>query len=99
MKFLSIKKKGHAVSLYRSPSQRTDEFEAFLANLEKLISDISSGHSDFVLLIVDVNAKSRSWSNHDIIKRSTFGFSTDIVQHEVIDDGVYTYLREYIKLH
>ena len=81
------KKKGHAVSLYRSPSQRTDEFEAFLANLEKLISDISSGHSDFVKLIVNVNAKSRSWSNHDIIKRSTFGFSTDIVQHEVIDDG------------
>ena len=59
-------KKGYVVSFYRSLSQTSDEFEAFLANLEKLIFDVSSGYSDFVLLIGDINAKSRNWSNHDI---------------------------------
>ena len=59
-------KKGYVVPLYRLPSQTSDLFETFLANLEKLISNISSGHSDFVLLIGDFNAKSRNWSNHDI---------------------------------
>ena len=52
------------VSFYRSPSQSSNEFETFLANLEKLISDISSSHSDFVVLICGFNAKSRDWSNH-----------------------------------
>ena len=33
---------------------------------KKLIPDISSGHSDFVLLILDFNAKYRNWSNHKI---------------------------------
>ena len=54
------------VSLYRSPGQTSDELEAILANLEKRISDISSGNSDFVLLIGDFHVKSRNWSNHDI---------------------------------
>lgn len=47
------------VSLYWSLSQTSDEFEAFFASLEKLIFDISGSHSDFVLLICDVNAISR----------------------------------------
>ena len=52
--------------MYRSLTQTSDKFEGFLANLEKLISSISSGHSDFVLLISNFIAKSRNWSNHDI---------------------------------
>ena len=56
---------GYVSSLCRSPSQTSAEFEAFLANLEKPISDISSDCSDFVLLIGDFNVKFRNWSNHD----------------------------------
>ena len=37
-------KKSYVVSLYRSTSETADEFKAFLANLEKFIFDISSGH-------------------------------------------------------
>ena len=58
--------KGYAVSLYRSPSQTFDEFEVFLSNLEKLIFNSSSVHSDFVLLIGNFNVRSRNWSNHDL---------------------------------
>ena len=54
------------ISLYRSPSHKSNEFEEFLANLEKHISNIFSGHSNFVLLISDFNVKSRNWPNHDI---------------------------------
>ena len=35
-------KKGYVVSLYRSPSQTPDEFDSFINNFEKLISDIYS---------------------------------------------------------
>ena len=54
------------ISLYRSQSQMFGKFEAFLANLEKCISNLSSGQSNFVLLISDFHVKSRNWSNHDI---------------------------------
>ena len=51
-------KKIYVVSLYRSPSQTPDEFDYFINNLEKLIIDIYSRKVDFVLMIVDFNAKS-----------------------------------------
>ena len=54
------------ITLYRSPSHMSNEFEEFLANLGKHISNIFSGHSNFVLLISDFNVKSRNWPNHDI---------------------------------
>ena len=47
-------KKDYVASLYRSPSQTSDEFEAFVANLGKLISDVSSDHSDFLPLVCDI---------------------------------------------
>ena len=89
------------ISLYRSPSHKSNEFEEFLANLEKHISNIFSGHSNFVLLISDFNVKSRNWPNHDITAngRSTAEFSTDTIQDKAMDNGAYLYLREYVKLH
>ena len=44
----------------------SDKFEAFLVNLEKCISNVSSGQSNFVLLISDFHVKSRNRSDHDI---------------------------------
>ena len=53
------------VSLYRSPTQMSNEFEIFFANLEKLVFDFSGGHSDFVLLIDNFNVKSRNSLNQE----------------------------------
>ena len=55
-------KKGYIVSLYRSPSQITEEFESFINSFEELIIDIYSRKADFVLMIDDFNDKSCNWS-------------------------------------
>ena len=46
------------VMLYRSPSQKPDEFDPFINNFEKPIIDIYSRKADFVLIVGDFNAKS-----------------------------------------
>ena len=58
-------KKGHVVSLYRSPNQNFDEFELFLTNLGNLIADITSRNPQFMLLLGDFNAKSKTWFIND----------------------------------
>ena len=54
-------KKGYVFSLYRTPSQTSDEFDSFIKNLEKFIVNIYSWKADFLLLIGGFNAKSYSW--------------------------------------
>ena len=51
-------KRGYVVSLYRSPSQTSEEFDSFNTNLEKIVVDISRSNSLFVLIIGDFYAKS-----------------------------------------
>ena len=58
-------KKGYVFTLYRSPSQTSDEFQSFISNLEILLIDINSFAPHFVVLIGDFNAKSNSWSVSD----------------------------------
>ena len=58
-------KRGYVVSLYRSPSQTSDEFDSFITNLEKIVVDISKSNPHFLLLIGDLNAKSSNWSSND----------------------------------
>ena len=58
-------KKGCVITLYRSPSQTSDEFQSFISNLEILLIDINSFAPHFVVLIGDFNAKSNSWSVSD----------------------------------
>lgn len=54
-------KKWYVISLYRSPSQATDEFDLFRFNLQKLLVDISNRNLHFVLsLFCDFNVKSRN---------------------------------------
>ena len=63
---VSIKnKRGYVVSLYRSLSQMSDEFDLFITNLEKIVVDISRSNPDFVLLIGNFNAKCSNWSSND----------------------------------
>ena len=58
-------KRGYVVSLYRSPSQTSDEFDSFITNLEKIVVNISRSNPYFLLLIGDFNDKSSNWSSND----------------------------------
>ena len=55
-------KKGYVITLYRSPSQTSDDFQSFMSNLEKLLINVNSSDPHFVILLRDFNAKSKSWS-------------------------------------
>ena len=50
-------KKGYVVTLYRSPSQTSDEFDSFISNLEKLLINITSSDLHFMTLLGEFNAK------------------------------------------
>lgn len=78
----------------------SDEFETFLDNLEKLMFDFSSCHLHFTLFTGDFNAKSKNWSKYDTTtaKRSTAGFSFYTIWYKAINNGAYTYFREFFKL-
>ena len=52
-------KKGYAISLYRSFSQASDEFQPFISNLGKLLININSFDPHFVILLTDFNAESK----------------------------------------
>ena len=58
-------RKGYVITLYKSLSQTTDEFQSFISNLEKLLININSFDPHFVTLLGDVNAKSKSRSVND----------------------------------
>ena len=51
-------KRGYVVRLYRSTSQTSDEFDSFIANLEKSLVDTSGSNPHFIFIIGDFNAKS-----------------------------------------
>ena len=55
-------KKGYVITLYRPPSQTSDEFQSFISNLEKILININSFYPHFVILLGEFNAKSKSWS-------------------------------------
>ena len=65
-------KKGYIISLYRSPSQSTDEFDEFISNLEQTLNDISSLNPSFMMILGDFNAKSSSWYSKDITSPEGF---------------------------
>ena len=53
-------------SLYRAPSQSSDEFNIFLKELEVIIDNICTpGNSDLVIIIGDFNAKLSIWNLDD----------------------------------
>ena len=58
-------KKGYVVSMYRSPSQTSDDFNSFTTNLKKLVIYISSINPHFKLMIGNFNVKSSNWSSND----------------------------------
>ena len=51
-------------TVYRSPSQNSDEFESFLLNFKFLLQDISSRNHYLMLLLGDYNAGNTNWWHH-----------------------------------
>ena len=51
--------------MYRSPSQTQDEFEKFIDNLELNLENLCQNNPLVIVLIVDLNAKSKNWYSHD----------------------------------
>ena len=52
--------------IYRSPSQNKNQFDSFLYNLKKLLSDINNRKPTLSIVTGDFNAKSYSWWSNDI---------------------------------
>ena len=53
------------ISLYRSPSQTQDEFKKFIDKLELNLKTLCQNNPFVIVLIGDLNAKSRNWYSHD----------------------------------
>ena len=51
------------VTLYRSPSQNSDEFDSFLSNLERTIDNVFNKDPNLFITLGDFNAKLSSWSS------------------------------------
>ena len=52
--------------IYRSPSQSIIEFDSFLSNFEKLVSDVNNRKLALSIITGDFNARSQSWWSNDI---------------------------------
>ena len=48
-------------TVYRSPSQNSDEFESFLSNFEFVLQDISNRNPYLTLLLGDYNSRNTKW--------------------------------------
>ena len=55
------------ISLHISPSQTQDEFEKFIDNLELNLETLCQNNPFLIVLIGDLNAKSKNWYSHDKI--------------------------------
>ena len=76
-------------SLYRSPSQNSEEFESFLTNFEHLQSDINARNPSISIILGDFNARSTSWWSGDIDSlegSKLFSLSTLNGFHQVISE-------------
>ena len=80
---------GYATVIYRPPSQSSNEFEEFLVNFDKLLSQVNMVRSSFTVILGDFNARSGSWWSDDITsfegsyidsQTTTYGF------HQLISD-------------
>ena len=53
-------------TVYRSPTQNSDEFESFLSNFDFLLQDISNHNPYLTLLLGNYNARNAKCWHHDI---------------------------------
>ena len=77
------------VSLYRSPSQTSDDFEKFTDNFELTLDTLAESNSDLVVVLGDLNIKSKNWYIND--KTTTEGAKIEFVTsqfglHQIINE-------------
>ena len=53
------------ITLYRSPSQNQDDFQAFIDNLEMNLETLAQRNSFLMVVLGDFNAKSKHWCSQD----------------------------------
>ena len=53
------------ITLYRSPSQNQDDFQAFIDNLEMNLETLAQKNPFLAVVIGDFNAKSKNWCSQD----------------------------------
>ena len=53
------------ITLYRSPSQNQDDFQAFIDNLEMNLETLAQRNPFLMVVIGDFNAKSKHWRRQD----------------------------------
>ena len=58
-------KQCNSVALYRSPSQDQDEFDSFSKNLEITLDKLALNNPFMLVVIGDLNAKSKNWHPSD----------------------------------
>ena len=54
------------MQLYRSPSQKQDEFQAFKSSLEMNLDALSTNNPFLTIMIGDFNSKSSNWYLNDL---------------------------------
>ena len=53
------------VSLYQSPSQKSDYFEKLTDNFELTLDNLAESNSDLIVVLGDVNIKLKNWYIND----------------------------------
>ena len=53
------------VSLYRSLSQTSDDFEKFTDNFELTLDNLAESNSDLIVVLGDINIKLKNWHIND----------------------------------
>ena len=59
------KKICNILTLYRSPSQNQDDFQAFIDSLEMNLETLAQRNPFLTMIIGDFNAKSKHWCSKD----------------------------------
>ena len=69
---INNKKASIIVFFYRSPSQTSSQFNIFQYNLDKIPNDVKQLGSSYLIMLVDFNAKSKTWWTNDITTSEDF---------------------------
>ena len=59
-------------TLYRSPSQSSEEFDIFMQNFESDLGCIADKNPYLIVILGDFNAKSSNWCSNDVTTQEGF---------------------------
>ena len=85
-------------SLYRFPSQNSEEFKSFLTNFEHLLSDINARKPSIFVILGDFNARLKRWWSNDIDSLGVtklFSLSTSNGFQKIISEPIHIQRNNY----